>query len=103
MITETVKGITFTRVRNDINGNPRYVVHFLRLLTRRECETLSLSNCYALALKKSRRFGGRKYHNREYGGGIVFQSYNLTEQADMITEMNGGRYLDPWITGNKHD
>ena len=31
--------------------------------------------------------GGRKYHNKSYGGGIVFQSYNLQDTADTINKL----------------
>jgi hypothetical protein len=28
---------------------------------------------YAQALKRAKQLGGKKYHNKKYGGGIVFQ------------------------------
>lgn len=56
----------FTRINNDVNGNPRYVVHFL-----------NIDDDYKTAVKKANKIGGRKYHTKSYGGGIVFQSYNL--------------------------
>lgn len=80
-------GIGFTRVNNDINGNPRYVVHFLSLLSRHEKNKFDVLEAYAHALGKSRRLGGRKFHNRQYGGGIVFTTYNLDELARSIAEM----------------
>lgn len=70
----------FTRINNDINGNPRYVVHFLNLL--REGET-----GYETALKNSRQFGGKKYHTKSYGGGIVFQSYNINDLEKSILSL----------------
>ena len=30
--------IEFERIKNDINGNPRYVCHFFNLLTREELD-----------------------------------------------------------------
>ena len=54
------------RVNNDTNGNPRYVIHYL-----------DLHNDYNEALKISRKFGGKVYRGKDFGGGIVFQSYNL--------------------------
>ncbi len=53
----------FTRINNDSNGNPRYVVHFLQL-----------ADTYARALFLARQLGGRKFHNKQFGGGIAFQS-----------------------------
>ena len=79
----------FTRVKNDTNGNPRYVCHFLRLtndndLADQRARLDYISRKYDLALARSREFGGRKFHNKQYGGGIVFQSYNLRELCEDI-------------------
>lgn len=77
--------IEFTRINNDVNGNPRYVVHFLQLNTREELDSVEyIPNKYELALKRAHKLGGRKFHNKQYGGGIVFQSYNNdTLEADI--------------------
>ena len=48
--------IDFTRIKNDTNGNPRYVCHFLNLINSRE--ELPVSNKYEIALKRARQFGG---------------------------------------------
>jgi hypothetical protein len=72
--------IEFTRINNDINGNPRYVCHFLNLLTPQEKEwRISLISKYVTACKRANKIGGRKYHTKSYGGGIVFQSYSLDQ------------------------
>lgn len=84
--------INFTRITNDVNGNPRYVVHFLALNTPQEDTPefwdkhgiMTISVKYALAVKRANRIGGRKYHTKSYGGGIVFQSYNLKELENAI-------------------
>lgn len=70
--------IDFTRVNNDVNGNPRLVVHFLQLLTKEELDSnlLPTSVKYDLALMRAKTVGGKKYHNKSYGGGIVFQEYD---------------------------
>ena len=65
--------MNFTRVNNDTSGNPRYVVHFL-----------TIANDYDVAVKLANKIGGKKYHNRQYGGGIVFQSYNLKSLKQKI-------------------
>ena len=54
----------FTRIKNDVNGNPRHVCHFLRF-----------SRNYEDALAIAKTLGGKKFHNKQYGGGIVFQVY----------------------------
>jgi len=89
-----VKGIAFKRIKRDINGNPRYVTHFLNLVNEREREedrarranTFGNSDLYTVAIKRANKLGGRKYHNKQYGGGIVFQSYNLDDLAIRIKE-----------------
>ena len=66
--------ITLTRINNDLNGNPRYVVHFLNVLNSEEQSFLPFSKKYEYALKKAKLIGGKKYDNKQYGGGIVFGS-----------------------------
>ena len=65
----------FTRINNDTNGNPRYVVHFLQI-----------AETYERALFLARKIGGRKFHNKQYGGGVVFQSYNTDQLAEKINQ-----------------
>jgi hypothetical protein len=72
----------FTRINNDINGNPRFVVHYLQL-----------ADSYERALFLSRQLGGRKYHNKQYGGGIAFQSYNTDKLAERISQIKEAEYL----------
>ena len=81
-----------TRVNNDINVNPRYVIHFLALITEEdrqaEVEDYTL-NSYNIALAKAKKlFGGKKFHNKQYGGGIVFQSYNTQVELDLINALH---------------
>ena len=76
MTHTTNSNIQFTRVNNDVNGNPRYVCHFL-----------NIADDYQTAVKLANKIGGRKYHNKSYGGGIVFQSYNIDRTAEKIAEI----------------
>ena len=69
----------FKRINNDINGNPRYVVHFLGLLNEGEGEGLGVLESFDMALKKARKVGGKMYRGKDFGGGIVFQSYDIQE------------------------
>lgn len=55
----------FTRIKHDINGNPRYVTSWLGFGFK----------SYAEAIKAANSIGGRKYNNKSFGGGLVFQSY----------------------------
>lgn len=87
-------GIDWTRIKNDINGNPRYVCHFLNLLTDEELgrtgdEWIPVSQKYAIATKRANQIGGRKYHCKAYGGGIVFQSYSIDELETAIAKLTG--------------
>ena len=66
---------SFTRINNDVNGNPRYVVHFFALLDKPNGSV----GAYEAAVKRANIIGGRKFNNKQYGGGIVFQSYCLDE------------------------
>ena len=79
--------IEFTKINRDINGNPRYVCHFLDLLNNTEKNQGNISDLYYLAIKKAKQLGGKKYHNKSYGGGIVFQSYNIDDLSKRIKEL----------------
>ena len=76
------------RINNDINGNPRFVVHFLGLLNEGEGEGLGVLERFDLALKKARKVGGKMYRGKDFGGGIVFQSYNIQETILKIKALN---------------
>jgi len=80
-------GQKFTRVSNDINGNPRYVVHFLEVLNDEERVSIPFNKKYEYALKKAKKIGGKKYDNKSYGGGIVFQSYNIEKTYEDIQKL----------------
>ena len=78
----------YTSIANNTNGNPRYVLHFL------ECEpeqwkdyALTLSERYARTCKLMNTIGGRKYHTKSYGGGIVFVTYNTDELTRHINAL----------------
>jgi hypothetical protein len=72
----------FTRINNDTNGNPRFVVHYLQM-----------ADTYERALYLGRKLGGRKFHNKQYGGGIAFQSYNTDQLAEKIKAIKEAEYL----------
>lgn len=68
--THTVQGkeIEVFRIPNDVNGNPRYVVHFRDL-------GISLWDYD----KINKLYGFKKYTAKWFGGGVVFQSYNIED------------------------
>lgn len=55
----------FIKIKHDINGNPRHVTSWLGYGF----------TSYNHALISARKLGGRKYHTKSFGGGIVFQAY----------------------------
>jgi len=65
--------VTVHQVNNDINGNPRYVIHYL-----------DVADTYQKALELSRKIGGRKYTAKWYGGGIVFSTYHLERDLETL-------------------
>lgn len=80
--------IEWTKIKHDVNGNPRYVCHFSHLLTEQEqWNSNSVSSKYVRALARAKLIGGKKFSNKQYGGGIVFQSYNLEETEAAIRDL----------------
>lgn len=85
-----------TLVRNDANGNARYVVHYLNLLTKEEAaapvDFQGLSK-YQIALNRARSINGRKFHNKQYGGGIVFTALSPNEIAENVSRVTGRLFV----------
>lgn len=75
----------FTRINNDTNGNPRYVTHFLNIPI--DASGLNILERYELAVKRAKEIGGKRYDNKQYGGGIVFQSYNIQRTEELIKNL----------------
>lgn len=71
--THTVQGkeIEAFRIPNDVNGNPRYVVHFTDL-------GIGLWDYDSI----NQLYGFNKYRAKWFGGGVVFQSYNIAETLE---------------------
>lgn len=77
------KEVEVFKVNHDVNGNPRYVIHFLAVLPRdHEYEPLGAS--YAEAVNIIHSIGGRKYTAKWFGGGLVFSSYNVREDLKRV-------------------
>lgn len=84
-----MKTSDFMRVANNANGAPRYVCHFLNLNTRAELDdsTIGISQKYVLALARAKQFKGKKYHNKSYGGGIAFATYDIETTVAKINHV----------------
>lgn len=71
---ETVKGtVTAFKVNNDINGNPRWVIHYLDLFD-------SYENNERL------KHGLTKYRAKWFGGGYVKTSFNIENDIKDIAK-----------------
>lgn len=87
----------WTKIKHDVNGNPRYVCHYHNLLTEAELNAsmwdyqgrIILPTKYEIAVKRANKLGGRKFHNKQYGGGIVFSTYSLSELERSILNARG--------------
>ena len=68
-IIVTVDGMEYTvnSINNDINGNARYVIHYL---------AFDIDNYDDVS-----KYGFRKYRGKWFGGGIVFQAVNLEDKV----------------------
>lgn len=71
--TEQELGYDFFRVKNDVYGNPRYVIHWLAFGTD-----------YDQAKKVANSLGFRVYRGKDFGGGFVAQSYSIENTAEQI-------------------
>ena len=71
--------VDFYSVNNDVYGNPRYVVDFTHFIDRQE----GIMSDFKRALTNAKKVGGSKYRGKDFGGGIVLQSYNKA-----TTELN---------------
>jgi len=69
--------IELWRINHDVNGNPRYVIHYL-----------ALDQDYDKALRKVRCIGGKVYRGQWFGGGFVFQSYSLEDDLTYCLNNN---------------
>ena len=79
--THTVQGkeVEAFRIPNDTNGNPRYVVHFIDL----GIDLWDYDNINKL-------YGFNKYRAKWFGGGVVFQSYNIEDTLNFaLDKVNG--------------
>lgn len=65
VLTIDGKEYRYHKVDNDVNGNPRYVLHFLQF-------DIDMDDYGKIP-------GFKKYRAKWFGGGYVFTTYNLEE------------------------
>lgn len=80
--------VTAYRIHNDSNGNPRYVLHFLSLDVKTE--------------DYGRIAGLTKYKAKWFGGGYVFQSYNIQEDLERAYELVRAFYAPDTYSSDLH-
>ena len=71
---------SFYRVKNDSNGHPRYVTHYLAFLNDSE---LGMGD-YDRAKQRANKLGFKVYRGKDFGGGFVTTSYNLENDIESI-------------------
>lgn len=90
----------FTRINNDVNGNPRYVIRYADLYTDAQWVSAfkkdkvlgisvntTLEHLYEGALKIARKtIRGKKYNTKEHPRKIVIQSYNLDNEVNALNK-----------------
>lgn len=67
----------FTRLSNDVNGNPRYYIGVYDLA---DLAGATVAEVEAVAIKA----GFRKYRGKKYGSGYVVVSYNLDQSLSYL-------------------
>ena len=79
----------FTQIKSNSWGHPRFVVHYLECMPKsfRGEKLEDLLEEYPKTVKLMNQIGGRKYHNKSYGGGIVFTSFNIEREKAKILEL----------------
>ena len=67
----------FARLKNDVNGNPRYYVGIYDLAALVGVAVDDLPQF-------AKKVGFKKYRGNKYGAGYVTQSYNLKNSVDAL-------------------
>lgn len=91
--------IEVVRIKNDTNGNPRYVIHFLAVFRHGGAKASKDQHCtrpfdtgYDYAVLLVREAGFKRFHNKQFGGGLVFQSYNVQADLDNLENCLNKRF-----------
>lgn len=92
MKTEIKNDFEFTRA-----SGGRLIVHFLALLTSKDQEQMNwnIDAQYSEALRRAAKIGGRKFHNKQYRGGIAFYSYDGEALREKIISLRDNSKLPP--------
>ena len=72
------------RITSDANGNPRYIFPWMAIKTDYKGPAHDILAQVREAVNVARKYGGKKYRGKNYGGGIVFSFYDISEISDCI-------------------
>ena len=91
-IAEIEDQLNRNRQSLDANGNPRYAIHFNHMFSDKEyseqiLRSESVEERYVKAVFRAKKIGGKRFHNKQFGGGIIFQSYNNRTLAEKIVSL----------------
>lgn len=70
----------FTRMKNDVNGNPIYYIGIYELA---DLAGVSVEELPELAKK----VGFKKYRGKKYGTGFTVQSYNVSYTVERLKDL----------------
>lgn len=91
--------LSITRLNNDVNGNPRYAIHWLALLENEALSQWDKSEVeskgvwsgniqngltYDIACYIAKQASFKRYHNKSFGGGLSFSSYNVSSDLSHL-------------------
>jgi hypothetical protein len=74
-------------------SNTEFIIHFLSVLNDQDMNSVPnelgrIRKLYMLALKKAKKYGGRKSSNKSFAGGIKFKLYGGEDQLnEIVNEM----------------
>lgn len=92
-IDTTGHDFTIHRIDNDVNGNARYVVHYLTIPYEDDDSQPFYIN-QANHIEHARKaLYGKKYRAKWYGGGIVFQAYAGNPVQHVLDAIERGKDL----------
>ena len=77
------RNVIYYRAKSDVNGNPRYVVHFLSIPFRDQLPGEDYTTYQNAHLAHARNaLCGKHYRGSDFGGGIVVQTDDIRGQID---------------------
>jgi hypothetical protein len=80
-----MNSIALTRVDNDVNGNPRYVAHFLDLLSEKEKESDDIMKTRNFIFTESKRVFSKTYGGSTYTMNVYEIINNRPEKIGEVT------------------